>query len=92
MTLTRYNPADPDPFLTEARAQVNEAQVRGRRCLLRAGGAAFWFVLWSCGFYPWVTFFVSMAMALASFSDFEAWLFARKAAQIALNFRSGIEE
>jgi hypothetical protein len=91
-TLTAYDSKDPDPFLTEARAQVAEASKRGRECGLNLAGSIFWFALWCAGVWPWPTFILSVYLGVCAVINFEGWLVARQAASIALGFRIGIEQ
>lgn len=84
--------SDLDPFLTEARARAEDARVA-----LAAGWIAFvltvlFFTLWIRGVYPIVTFILALVMGLRAIRAFEEAWFARTAAGIALNFRSGIED
>lgn len=92
-TLTSYNPTDPDPFMTEAKAQVLGARRRLRNAWLDLAGAAFWFTLWVLGLLPWwLTFGMALYAGVRAIYDFQGWLIARSSAAIALQFRAGIEE
>lgn len=91
-TMTRYDKNDPDPFLTEARAQLAKSRSRGRQGLARLAVSIVLLVLAFYGVWPWATFIGAMIYGTMAIYDAEAWMFGRKAAVIAMQFRSGIED
>ena len=84
--------SDLDPFLTEARARAEDARVALAAGWIALALTVLLVTLWSRGVYPVVTFILAILMGLRAIRAFEEAWFARTAAGIALNFRSGIED